>query len=139
MPFQMDIHDFPLVHMVFEGEFDEHSWEADMLEIPKVVKKRGKFAFCIDCTNIGSITPNQRRTISKLVKNDPYGAFAQCIAMGITLPATWQRGMLTAIMWITPFSMPVQAFKTHDETTAWVRSELTRAGVADASDERLNF
>jgi hypothetical protein len=93
-------------------------------------REQRKVAFITVGKNDSMMSSKQRgRTVSWIEEHGD-ALRESCVCTGVVVPGALQRGVLTAILWMITYPVPIRAIPSIDEAHQWARSMLDDARVA---------
>lgn len=117
-----------LLFITYRGEFSDAEYEnalARMVrELEMAKAERRRMAFVSVGTTDSSMSPKQRQRTGEWLKQQTPLLRAACVGQTVVVPGTIQRGVLTAILWMGDYPVPMRACASEEEAIAWVRSLL---------------
>ncbi len=120
---------FPIVTVTFRGDATDAQFRAYLDQMTRMVDRREKNAVIMDAREAVRTPPIQRRMQSEWMKthHDSLARWSVGTAFVITSPLV--RGVLTAILWLSPMATPYTVVGTVEEAESWAREQLRRAGA----------
>ena len=91
--------------------------------------RRGKFAVLLDSRQAPPLAAKRRQTIGQRHKAVVERHPGQLVAFAFVISSAMQRGIFTAILWITRSADTTRAFSSLSDGEAWLISQLREAGV----------
>lgn len=130
---EFDERRWPLVRVTFRGTAADDVFDAYLARMSALVRRGERIATVLDARRAGGTPAVQRRKqaawqahhADELRKNVVGTAFV------IDLPII--RGVLTAILWLSPLPQPHVVVATLDEADRWALERLHASGVAAPS------
>ncbi len=117
-----------ILYITYRGEFSDVEYENALsrmvLELEKARQERRRVAFISIGTTDSSMSPKQRQRTGEWLKQQASLLRAACVGQSVVVPGTVQRGVLTAILWMGDYPVPMRACASEEEATTWVRSLL---------------
>lgn len=117
-----------LLVITYRGVFSDDDYEAALArmarELTKARSERRMMAFVSVGTSDSNMTPKQRQRSTAWLKEQDALLRAACIGQAVVVPGTIQRGVLTAILWMGAYPVPIRACATEEEADRWIRSLL---------------
>jgi hypothetical protein len=120
----------PLVLVTFVGGATDAEFQDYLDRMEKlVVLRRETNCTILDATRAGDTPAKQRRMQSEWLKRNEtlLAKYSAGTAFVITSPLV--RGLLTAILWVSPMAAPHTVVATVDEAEAWAIARLREHGV----------
>jgi len=132
---------FPLVTVTFVGETSDDQFEAYIAHLTRTtlraLKEKRRVAFVMDARKVVSSSASQRRMMGDWMKANDGDTRATCAGFAFAMESAWQRGLLTAVLWIHPLPAPHFVGSTPGEAAAWCREQLAKGepvGLRSASE-----
>lgn len=75
------------------------------------------------------MTAKQRSRVASWVSDHTPLMLEACACMSIVVPGAMQRGAFSAILWLVDYPVPIRAFPTEAEASAWARAMLGMLSV----------
>jgi hypothetical protein len=126
MPIELRNSDPDTFVITYRGEFSddelEGAFERMTSELQKARTEGRRVAMISIGTADSGMTPKQRRRSADWLKERTELLRIACIGQAIVLPGTLQRGVLTAILWMAPYPVPLRVCATEAEAVSYVRS-----------------
>jgi hypothetical protein len=121
---------WPLVVVTPAGEQMTDAEFASYLDwMDKLFLRGGQFAVLLDSRRAPPLAAKRRQIIGQrhkaIVERHP----GRLVAFAFIISSAMQRGIFTAILWITRSSDTTRVFSSLSEGEAWLISQLRRAGV----------
>ena len=123
---QFDETSDPLYRMRYEGIPGAEQWEGHFDRLSKWARRGTQYAVVIDAREVGMLPPTHRKAIVEWINRDRFHLTANCAGGALIFSSSLQRGLWTAIMWVTPIPVPVRVFADIPSAEAWLTSLLHR-------------
>lgn len=97
------------------------------------LRLRRKSVMIVDMRKAGPLSAPQRRTSSEWMKQN-IELYKQCVLGGVfVIDSPIIRGVLTALLWLSPMGMPYEVVGTLDEAVRWaiVRFDAERVAIPE--------
>lgn len=124
--YRMDERDWPLVYIASPGprppsDIDQDSFYA---ELERLLAKGQRFATLHDLRDTRP-DAKRRQRFSEWLKANHDRLARRLVAHAVLVDSTFQRGMITAILWMTTSPpCPMKVFDDRAEAEAWLRSMI---------------
>ncbi len=131
MGYQIDVSRHPLVVITFVGATSEDDFDRYLEEMQRLVlSRRERNVTIIDGSRSERTTPLQRRKQADWMRtnDDMLRRYSLGTAFVISSPVV--RGVLTAILWVSPMSAPHTVVATYEEAERWANAQLNAVGLA---------
>jgi hypothetical protein len=129
--YQIDVSRHPLVVITFVGATSEDDFDRYLEEMQRLVlSRRERNVTIIDGSRSERTTPLQRRKQADWMRtnDDMLRRYSLGTAFVISSPVV--RGVLTAILWVSPMSAPHTVVATYEEAERWANAQLNAVGLA---------
>lgn len=131
MPIELRTQDRDVFGLVYRGTFSDAEYETALTAMVRALetarKERRRIAIVSVGTDDSNMSSTQRKRSSEWSKNEASLLRAACVCQAVVVPGTIQRGVLTAILWMGEYPVPIKPFGTEDEAYRWARRELASA------------
>ncbi len=104
------------------SEIDTDSFYA---ELTRVLRKREVFATLHDLRG-SRPDASRRRRFAEWVRDNDAELRLRLAAHAVVVDTGFQRGMITAVLWMTPSPCPMKVFDDREEAEQWLLRELER-------------
>src|SRR5262249_31740331 len=92
-------------------------------ELETRMARGSKYVLVFDLSGGGTPTPVQRKLLAAHMQKNKALIGRWVHALGVVVPSSIVRGMLTAIFWLEAPPVPCQMFGTADEAAFWARGQ----------------
>lgn len=134
MPVRIDDSRHPLVVVEFNGTATDQEFDAYLEQMTKLVlERRKKNVTIFDATRSGDTSPKQRRKQAEWLKSNAEMLRMYSLGTAFVITSPLVRGMLTAILWITPMPAPHTVVATYGEAERWAIGRLRDKGLMPSS------
>lgn len=125
--YRIDERRWPLAIFESPGPLSPSEIDADSFyaELTRCLKKRERFATLHDIRNTRP-DASRRRRFAQWVKDNDAELRLRLAAHAVVVDSGFQRGMITAILWMTPSPCPMKVFGDREEAERWLLGELDR-------------
>lgn len=128
MPIDFRMQDPGILTITYRGEFSDAEYEQALdrmaSELEQAKASRRRIAFVSIGAADSSMSPKQRRRSSEWLEQNAALLRAACVGQAVVVPGTMQRGVLTAILWMGEYPVPMRACASEAEADTFVRSML---------------
>ena len=121
-----DESDAPLYRTFYEGVPPKDEWDAHFDRFTGWARAGIPYAVAIDAREVGSLPANHRKAIVDWIDRDRFHLTANCCGGALIFSNRLQRGLWTAITWVTPIPVPVKVFGDMASAEAWLTGLLHR-------------
>lgn len=121
-PFTMDDRRWPLVHI--KSPQSDVNVESFFALIDVCLKKKTMFGAVHDIRGLPPLNALQRKKFSDYISSKPALLKAYIAALGVVVNSGIERGIVTAVLWVSPVPFPVRVFGSMEEAEVWVREHL---------------
>jgi len=125
----------PLYVVRFEGVTTDAQFEAYLDHVLRITRRGEMHAMVYDASQAGWIPPSQRQLQADWMREHDKLNRDLTAGLAFVLPSPLLRGVLTAILWLTPMPCPHTVTRTLDHGVAWCRARLRARGVAQPEPE----
>ncbi len=119
-----DEKDKPLLRMTYRGLCDDAEWQQHIDVMSEWARRGDTYAVVIDAREVGSVPATQRKGIVEWIDRDRQHLKTNCAGGALIFASSVQRGLWTAIAWVTPTPIPVKIFRDTPPAEAWLREQL---------------
>ena len=130
MGIEVDESRWPLVVVRFRGKLEDRELSAYLnklaLNLKRAERARTKTAILFDAPDGVGTTAMQRKAQSDWIDANRLQASMWCAGYAFALPSAALRGVLQAILWLSPMPAPHTIVKTSAEGEAWLMARLER-------------
>ena len=123
---QFDESNEPLYRMRYEGIPDDAEWTAHFDRMSRWARSGKRYAVVIDAREVGMLPATHRAAIVDWINRDRFHLTVNCAGGALVFSNALQRGLWTAIMWVTPIPVPVRVFPDIVVAEAWLLGLLQR-------------
>lgn len=124
MPIRRAVGDDAILTMVYEGEFsqaefeDALAWSVAELEKARAAgRKRGLLSIAMPDTKMDS---RQRSYSAAWLQENAEILRATCVGHAVVVSNPIQRGILTAILWLGEYAVPIRAYGSEADARRWL-------------------
>ena len=114
----------PVLCMRYEGTVDDAAWAEHIDHISEWAHRGVSYAVVIDARKVGRVPASQRKAIVDWINRDRLHLTTNCAGGALVFSNPIQRGLWTAIMWLTPIPIPVRVFRDIHTAEEWLMSQL---------------
>jgi hypothetical protein len=118
----------------YSGAFTDEELEATLVDMTRVMEAARREHRKIVLLSIGesgaSMHSKQRSRVADWTTNAAPLMRAAVAAHAVVVPNAVQRGVLTAILWLTEYPIPIRAFTSEGEAEQWIRAQVPGAVAA---------
>lgn len=111
------------VGIVSDDEFKRY------LDEMKAIRSRGPGVAVLDATGSGSTPATQRKMQADWLRRNREMLRRNSLGTAFVIPSAAIRGVLTAILWISPLPSPHIVVSTYDEGERWAIERLRENGL----------
>jgi len=112
---RLDTSQWPVVIVHFDGQWHDEEFETYLDGMTEVLMRPGVRALIYDASNCTSVSASQRRMKAEWMKQNR-ATISHCTAgIAFVLPGALVRGVLTAILWMSPLPAPHAVVASLDE------------------------
>ncbi|HEX2570721.1 MAG TPA: hypothetical protein VH877_14285 [Polyangia bacterium] len=104
-----------------KGEIDVGSFFSI---IDSCLERQSTFVVLHDIRGMGSLSPLQRKQFSEYIKSREMSLKQYIAAHAVVVSSAIERGIVTAVLWVSPPPFPVRVFTSPTDAETWVRGEL---------------
>jgi len=124
---------FPLVVVTFVGRPSDAQFRAYLEQMDQIVARRETYATLLDASEVGNTPAVQRRMQAEWLKRHDATIRACSVGTAMVISRAAVRGLLTAILWLTPIPGEHQTFATFEDAERWCLDRLRAARAAGPS------
>jgi hypothetical protein len=121
-----DESDAPLYRTSYEGVPSKEEWDAHFHRFTRWARSGIPYAVVIDARQVGSLPATHRKAIVAWIDRDRFHLTANCRGGALVFSNRLQRGLWTAITWVTPIPVPVKVFGDLSAAEDWLTGLLHR-------------
>lgn len=127
-PFVMDARQWPFVRIT--SPLSDVNVDSFFEIIDSCLEKRTVFGSLHDIRGLPALDALQRKKFSDYIKRR--GPLLQrfIAAHGVVVRSNIERGIVTAVLWVSPVPFPVRVFDSTIEAEKWVRDQIAKASGA---------
>jgi hypothetical protein len=114
----------PLMRMTYRGLCDDAEWQRHIDQMSEWAGRGDPYAVVIDAREVGRVPATQRRGIVDWIDRDRQHLKTNCAGGALIFSNSVQKGLWTAIAWLTPTPIPVKIFGDVPTAEAWLRRLL---------------
>jgi hypothetical protein len=114
----------PLMRMTYRGLCDDAEWQRHIDQMSEWAERGDPYAVVIDAREVGRVPATQRRGIVDWIDRDRQHLKTNCAGGALIFSNSVQKGLWTAIAWLTPTPIPVKIFGDVPTAEAWLRRLL---------------
>jgi hypothetical protein len=130
MPIAIDDTRRPLIVVTFVGSATDAEFDAYLDAMAtSVLARRERTVTLLDATRSDATPAAQRRRQAEWLKTHDAELRRYSLGTAFVIRSPIVRGVLTAILWIQPMSVPYTVVATRNEGEAWAAEMLSRAGL----------
>jgi hypothetical protein len=134
MPIERDLRDDGVLTTIYRGEFTLAEYEAALAWSVEELEKARSEGRMLGMLSIGApdtrMDSQQRSYASSWLKENAELLRAACVGQAVVVANPIQRGVLTAILWLGDYTIPIRAYRTEREAQRWLLSHLeTNAAI----------
>jgi len=126
---------WPLVVVTHAGRPTDEEFDAYLVRLKdnldRAVRERKKTVLIFDATHAVGTDAKQRQRQAAWMKEHAEPSRLHSAGYAFVIPSTMIRGVLTAILWLSPMPAPYVIVSTIAEAEAWCKQKLI-----EADDER---
>lgn len=127
----------PLVLVTFAGTATDAEFQSYLERMETLVlQRRETNCTILDASRAGDTPAKQRRMQAEWLKRNDALLKAYSVGTAFVITSPLVRGLLTAILWLTPMPTAHVVVASIDEAEAWARARLRERGVAVPQDAR---
>jgi len=120
----LDLSRWPLVVLVNHPRANEAQTEEFVKHLAQVLRSRaGKFALLHDYRGTKELSPKQRKTLADHLAQH-IDVYRRCAGCAFVVDASFPRGALTAIFWMSPPPYPYRIFPDVESAERWALDSL---------------
>ncbi|HJL17482.1 MAG TPA: hypothetical protein RMH99_17565 [Sandaracinaceae bacterium LLY-WYZ-13_1] len=135
-PVDIDTSRFPVVDVTFHGQVSDEQF-ADYLErMTEVATRREKNVVIIDASRAGATPPTQRKMQADWLKKHEATLERHSLGTAFIITSRMIRGILTAILWLSPMPGDHAVVSTYVEAEDWAFERLWEAGIEPPARRR---
>lgn len=120
-----------VANYLYSGSFTDAELDAALEDMKRrlvAARAQGKkLAFVSVSAPDSAMTSRQRSRAAEWIKIENQLMLDACACQAVVVPSAVQRGVLTAILWMTTYPVPIKAFSSEDEAEAWARTFTERS------------
>lgn len=116
--------------MRYVGLVDQAAWDDHINQMSEWARNGRRYAVVIDARQLSWIPATYRTAIRDWVNRDRSFLKANCAGGALIFSNNVQRGLWTAILWMTPIPIPVRVFTDPKAGEAWLREQMASAPQA---------
>ncbi len=117
----------PVYWMRYVGIVDEERWGEHIDQMSTWARDGRQYAVVIDARELAWIPPTYRAAIRDWINRDRPYLTKNCRGGALIFSNAIQRGLWTAILWMTPIPVPVKVFTNVRDGEKWLRSMVQGA------------
>lgn len=123
MPVRFDDSKWPIVTAVFGGDSSDEDFLRFFEQLEAYYRRNERFVLAVDAGSSTGVSSAQRKLMAdKIEQQAPLSS--KLMIQPIVLHTAVQRGVLTALNWISPPPYPQKVCKTLEEAIAWGQEQL---------------
>ncbi len=132
-PIRIDTSRFPLVVVTFLGPATDEEFRVYLDELT-TTRARGRSAWVFDATSAGRTPANQRRMQAEWLSDNEALLRETSLGSAFVIDSPIVRGVLTAILWMSPIVGGHAVFAHYGEAEQWAIDRLREAGLEPGAD-----
>ena len=128
---EIDESRWPLVTVRFEGIVDDETFRAYLEGLAGLLRRGESYALLFDARHADRTPPVQRKMQAEWMQAHEAELRRLCVGTAFVITSPLVRGVLTAVLWISPMAMPHTVVSTVEEAERWLHASLranTRVG-----------
>lgn len=133
MPIEPRTRSGDIANYLYKGTFSDAELDVALDDMKRRLvearDQRKKLAFVSVSAPDSEMTSRQRSRAADWIKVENQLMLDACACQAVVVPGAVQRGVLTAILWMTTYPVPIKAFGSEDEAESWARS-FTATGAS---------
>lgn len=123
----------PIYVVSFEGLPNDAEFETYLKRLGTITERPNLKALVFDASLAGATPPSQRKRMAAWMKEYDALIRERTVGCAFVLPSAFQRGILTAILWLQPMACPHAIVGTLDEALHWTNGMLALREAPRAS------
>ena len=121
-PFVASSQDWPVLRI--DSPTTEVAIESFFDIIDGALARGQTFGVLHDIRGMPGINAAQRKAFADYIDRQRTALAANIVAHGVVVKRSLERGIVTAVLWLSPTPFPVRVFTSPREAEDWVRSKL---------------
>lgn len=116
---------FPMVQVIFEGSVSDEEFEVYLNQLQSCLTRGLPYAVLLDATRAARYSASQRRMQAQWQDANRETLRSHCRGVAFVITNRAVRGILTAILWLSPMPMPHQVVSNRKEALTWLQERLS--------------
>lgn len=134
MPIDCRMQGTDVLVLVYSGQFSDADYEVALArmndELESAKAEGRKIAMISVGTSDSGMTSRQRVRSAEWVRDHTPLLRSACVGQGVVVGGAIQRGVLTAILWMIEYPIPIKAHSSEDDAQRWVRLLFAQSAQA---------
>lgn len=102
--------------------FDDDALHELLAELQRRLDRGDPYVLVFDLSHVGLPTARQRQAMAAHMRDNRDKIRRRVRAIGVVAPSPVLRGLVTAVFWMEPPTVPHQIFATRFEADLWARA-----------------